>query len=82
MNARAGGVMVGSQPPALRRSRATAPAARRVGVTRNVPAVSRAIAILRLLAKSEAPLGVHAVANALDLVPSTALHILRALVAE
>ncbi len=57
-------------------------AARRVGVTRNVPAVSRAIAILRLLAKSDAPLGVHAVANALDLVPSTCLHILRALVAE
>jgi DNA-binding IclR family transcriptional regulator len=44
--------------------------------------VSRAIAILRLLAKSEAPLGVHAVANALGLVPSTCLHILRVLVAE
>jgi DNA-binding IclR family transcriptional regulator len=81
VNARAGGVMV--KPQAPRRPRAPAPvAARRVGVTRNVPAVSRAIAILRLLAKSEAPLGVHAVANALDLVPSTALHILRALVAE
>jgi DNA-binding IclR family transcriptional regulator len=49
---------------------------------RKVPAVSRAIAILRLLAKSETPLGVHAVASALDLVPSTCLHILRALVAE
>lgn len=57
-------------------------AARRVGVTRKVPAVSRAIGILRLLAKSETPLGVHAVANALDLVPSTCLHILRALVTE
>jgi DNA-binding IclR family transcriptional regulator len=51
-------------------------------VTRRVPAVSRAIAILRLLGKSETPLGVHAVANALDLVPSTCLHILRVLVAE
>ena len=86
MNARAGGAMVGSRPLAPRRLQATAlvtpVAARSVGVTRNVPAVSRAIAILRLLAKSETPLGVHAVANALDLVPSTALHILRALVAE
>jgi DNA-binding IclR family transcriptional regulator len=44
--------------------------------------VSRAIAILRLLGKSDRPLGVHAVANALALVPSTCLHILRVLVAE
>ena len=51
-------------------------------VTRRVPAVSRAIAILRLLGKSETPLGVHAVANALELVPSTCLHILRVLVSE
>ena len=49
---------------------------------RPVPAVSRAVAILRLLAASEAPQGVNAIARALGLVPSTCLHILRALVAE
>jgi len=54
----------------------------RAVVTRRVPAVSRAIAILRLLGHSEAPQGVHAIANALGLVPSTCLHILRVLVTE
>ncbi len=54
----------------------------RAVVLRRVPAVSRSIAILRLLGKSEAPLGVHAVASALNLIPSTCLHILRVLVAE
>lgn len=49
---------------------------------RPVPAVSRAIAILRLLGESEQPLGVKAIADALGLVPSTALHILRVLVSE
>jgi DNA-binding IclR family transcriptional regulator len=49
---------------------------------RPVPAVSRAAAILRLLSRGEGPLGVQAVARALGLVPSTALHILRALAAE
>lgn len=49
---------------------------------RPVPAVSRAIAILRLLGRSRASLGVKAIARELDLVPSTALHILRALVSE
>jgi DNA-binding IclR family transcriptional regulator len=49
---------------------------------RAVPAVSRAIAILRLLGRTRAPIGVKAIAEALDLVPSTALHILRVLVAE
>jgi len=49
---------------------------------RAVPAVSRAIAILRLLGRTRAPMGVKAIAEALDLVPSTALHILRVLVAE
>ena len=49
---------------------------------RAVPAVSRAIAILRLLGRTLAPMGVKAIAEALDLVPSTALHILRVLVAE
>jgi DNA-binding IclR family transcriptional regulator len=49
---------------------------------RQVPALTRAIAILRLLGRSDAPLGVHAIARALDLVPSTCLHILRVLVEE
>jgi DNA-binding IclR family transcriptional regulator len=49
---------------------------------RAVPAVSRAIAILRLLGRTRAPIGLKPIAGALDLVPSTALHILRVLVAE
>jgi DNA-binding IclR family transcriptional regulator len=66
-------------------ARAKADGARGKGravVLRRVPAVSRSIAILRLLGKSDAPLGVHAIASALKLVPSTCLHILRVLVAE
>lgn len=54
----------------------------RGAVIRPVPAVARAAAILRLLSRSEVPLGVHAIARALKLVPSTCLHILRALAAE
>jgi DNA-binding IclR family transcriptional regulator len=49
---------------------------------RQVPAVSRAIAILRLLGGSPNPMGVKAIATSLSLVPSTCLHILRVLVAE
>jgi DNA-binding IclR family transcriptional regulator len=49
---------------------------------RPVPAVSRAIAILRLLGKVRSPMGVNAIAQALGLVPSTCLHILRALTEE
>jgi DNA-binding IclR family transcriptional regulator len=49
---------------------------------RQVPAVSRAVAILRLLGNSPDPMGVKAIATALALVPSTCLHILRVLVAE
>jgi DNA-binding IclR family transcriptional regulator len=49
---------------------------------RAVPAVTRAAAILRLLGRTRGPMGVKAIAEALGLVPSTALHILRALVAE
>jgi DNA-binding IclR family transcriptional regulator len=51
-------------------------------VVRHVPAVARAAAILRLLSRSDRPLGVHPIARELRLVPSTCLHILRALVAE
>jgi DNA-binding IclR family transcriptional regulator len=47
-----------------------------------VPAVTRAVAILRLLSRSPTSLGVKAISDSLDLVPSTTLHILRALVAE
>jgi len=49
---------------------------------RAVPAVTRAIAVLRLLSRSRSPLALKAIAETLDLVPSTALHILRALAAE
>jgi DNA-binding IclR family transcriptional regulator len=51
-------------------------------VVRSVPAVTRAAAILRLLARSDTPLGVNAIARPLGIVPSTCLHILRALAAE
>ena len=46
---------------------------------RQVPAVSRALAILRFLARSAEPVGVNPMARELDLVPSTCLHILRVL---
>lgn len=49
---------------------------------RPVPAVSRSIAILRLLGRSNEPLGVKAIAQSLGLVTSTCLHILRVLVHE
>ena len=50
--------------------------------TSKAPAIARAAAILRLLGKSDAPLGVHAIARELGLVPSTCLYVLRALVEE
>lgn len=46
------------------------------------PAIARAAAILRLLGKSENPLGVNAIARELGLVPSTCLYVLRALAEE
>lgn len=49
---------------------------------RPVPAVSRSIAILRLLGEARPGLGVKAIADRLGLVPSTCLHILRVLVEE
>ena len=49
---------------------------------RAVPAVTRAVAILRLLGRHKTPLGMKAISQALGLVPSTSLHILRVLVAE
>ena len=49
---------------------------------REVPAVTRSIAILRLLGRTQQPMGVKAIADELGLVPSTCLHILRVLVEE
>lgn len=56
-----------------------APAERRL---RQVPAVERAIAILRLLGRTEEPMGVNQIARSLGIIPSTCLHILRLLVEE
>ncbi len=49
---------------------------------RRVPAVTRAVGILRRLGATAAPVGVNQLARDLDLVPSTCLHILRVLVDE
>ena len=49
------------------------------GSKRAVPAVTRALAILRFLARSAEPVGVNPMARELELVPSTCLHILRVL---
>ena len=46
------------------------------------PAIARAAAILRLLGKSDRPLGLQSIARELGLVPSTCLYTLRALVEE
>jgi len=50
--------------------------------TSKAPAISRAAAVLRLLGRSDTPLGVQSIARELGLVPSTCLYVLRALVAE
>ena len=47
-----------------------------------VPAVIRAVAVLRLLSTAPTPLGFNQIARALGLIPSTCLHILRALSQE
>lgn len=49
---------------------------------RQVPAVTRAVAILRRLGRAPEPLGVSQLARDLGLVPSTCLHILRVLTEE
>ncbi len=51
-------------------------------VKRAVPAVTRAIAILRYLGRSDDPVGVNPMARDLGLVPSTCLHRLRVLTDE
>ncbi len=58
------------------------PPLRKTPRVRAVPAVTRAIAILRLLSRDQTSLTLKTIAESLDLVPSTALHIVRALVAE
>jgi DNA-binding IclR family transcriptional regulator len=68
-------------PPRQRPPRADRELAKAVGASK-APAISRAAAVLRLLGRSDAPLGVQAIARELGLVPSTCLHVLRALVAE
>lgn len=60
----------------------TASAARPGPRKRAVPAVTRAIAILRRLGASDEPIGVQQIARDLGLVPSTCLHILRVLCDE
>lgn len=57
-------------------------AAASTAALKSVPAVTRGVAILRLLAASKVPLGVNMIATQLNIVPSTCLHILRVLVAE
>lgn len=49
---------------------------------RQVPAVTKAIGILRKLGNSHEPMGVNQIARDLNLIPSTCLHILRVLTAE
>ncbi len=49
---------------------------------RPVPAVSRAVAILRLLGRSQEPVTLKSIAQDLGMVTSTCLHILRVLVDE
>lgn len=49
---------------------------------RPVPAISRAVAILRLLGRSPNSMGVKAIAQSLGMVTSTCLHIVRVLVEE
>ncbi|PEQ14252.1 transcriptional regulator [Novosphingobium sp. PC22D] len=46
------------------------------------PAIARAAAVLRLLGKRGTAMGVQAIARELDMVPSTCLYVLRALVIE
>ena len=64
-----------------RHARAERELARAVASSK-APAISRAAAILRVLGRSDVPLGLQAIARELGLVPSTCLYVLRALVAE
>ena len=65
-----------TKSPAASRSQGRSPR------IRPVPAVTRAVAILRLLGSRATPIGLKEIAQALHFVPSTCLHILRALIEE
>ena len=52
---------------------------RRRATSSLAPAVTRAVAVLGVLSESREPLGVSAIARQIDLIPSSCLHILRAL---
>lgn len=71
-----------SQTPSSKPALKTKTTQKRATRVRPVPAVTRAIAILRLLGGTKHPMGVKAIADELELVPSTCLHILRVLVSE
>lgn len=77
---------VGTQPQGMRTSAAlplrSKPESEAPGGAHRAPAVSRAASVLRLLAGQESGLGVTEIARKLGLVPSTCLHVLRALVDE
>jgi len=53
-----------------------------VGATKGVPAVERATAILWLLAKQDSSMRLSQIARAIDILPSSCLHILRELAAS
>jgi DNA-binding IclR family transcriptional regulator len=55
---------------------------REPSMSSRAPAVSRAASVLRLLASQQSGLGVSEIARRVGLVPSTCLHVLRALVDE
>jgi DNA-binding IclR family transcriptional regulator len=50
--------------------------------TSQAPAISRAVAVLRLLGSRDEPLGVNSIARELGIAPSSCLYVLRALLAE
>ena len=52
------------------------------GVPSRAPAVNRAVAILRVLARANAPMTINGIARELCIVPSTCFHVLRALEEE
>ncbi len=76
-----GGALPGSAPH-MTTTPKSPPAPRAEPRIRPVPAVTRAIAILRLLGRTRQPMNVKSISDELHLVPSTCLHILRALTAE
>ena len=60
-------------------AKARTPSAGTTAPTHQAPAVARAVGVLKLLARMREPMGVNAIARELEVVPSSCLHILRAL---